>query len=68
LVSGQTRVRDERNALAARSAALDAAREHTAAWLQLVRALGGGWQGPAAALSPPAATSAAIPNATSISS
>ncbi len=44
LVSGQTRLRDERNALAARGAAIDAARDHTAAWLQLVRALGGGWQ------------------------
>jgi NodT family efflux transporter outer membrane factor (OMF) lipoprotein len=43
LASGQARLRDERNALAARSAALDAAREHSAAWLQLVRALGGGW-------------------------
>ena len=68
LVSGQTRVRDERNALAARSAALDAAREHTAAWLQLVRALGGGWQGPAAAPTAPTTTSAAIPRATPLSS
>ncbi len=44
LLSGHTLARDERNALTARSDALDAAREHTAAYLQLVRALGGGWQ------------------------
>lgn len=43
-LSVQVADRDERAALAARSLALDAAREHTAAWLQLVRALGGGWQ------------------------
>lgn len=43
LISGQALARDERNALAAGSAALDAAREQTAAYLQLVRALGGGW-------------------------
>lgn len=43
LLSGQALARDERNALAADSAALDAAREQTAAYLQLVRALGGGW-------------------------
>jgi outer membrane protein, multidrug efflux system len=43
LLSGQALARDERNALAAGSAALDAAREQTAAYLQLVRALGGGW-------------------------
>lgn len=43
LLSGYALARDERNALTARSDALDAAREHTAAYLQLVRALGGGW-------------------------
>jgi outer membrane protein, multidrug efflux system len=43
LISGQALARDERNALAAGSDALDAAREQTAAYLQLVRALGGGW-------------------------
>lgn len=43
LASGYALARDERHALTARSDALDAAREHTAAYLQLVRALGGGW-------------------------
>lgn len=43
LISGQALARDERNALTASSDALDAAREQTAAYLQLVRALGGGW-------------------------
>ena len=46
LLSGQNLARDERNALTARSDALDAAREHSAAYLQLVRALGGGWTAP----------------------
>jgi NodT family efflux transporter outer membrane factor (OMF) lipoprotein len=46
LVSGQALARDERNALAVRSDALDAAREHAAAYLQLIRALGGGWTNP----------------------
>lgn len=43
LLSGYTLAQDERNANTARSDALDAAREHSAAYLQLVRALGGGW-------------------------
>lgn len=43
LISGQALARDERNAVVAGSAALDGAREQTAAYLQLVRALGGGW-------------------------
>jgi outer membrane protein TolC len=43
LLSGYALARDERNALTARSDALDAAREQAAAYLQLVRALGGGW-------------------------
>lgn len=43
LLSGYALARDERNALTAGSDALDAAREQTAAYLQLVRALGGGW-------------------------
>ncbi|WP_397532357.1 TolC family protein [Roseateles sp.] len=68
LVSGQTRVRDERNALATRSAALDAAREHIAAWLQLVRAMGGGWQDPAAKPNVTATTSATTRNVPPISS
>jgi outer membrane protein TolC len=45
LLSGYALARDERNALAASSDALDAAREQAAAYLQLVRALGGGWTG-----------------------
>jgi outer membrane protein TolC len=43
LLSGYALARDERNALTAGSDALDAAREQAAAYLQLVRALGGGW-------------------------
>jgi outer membrane protein TolC len=45
LLSGYALARDERNALTAGSDALDAAREQAAAYLQLVRALGGGWTG-----------------------
>lgn len=49
LASPQAQARDQRNLLTATSAELDAAREHVAAYLQLVRALGGGWQASAAA-------------------
>lgn len=43
LISGQALIREQRNALAAQSNLLNATREQVAAWLQLVRALGGGW-------------------------
>lgn len=57
LASAQAQARDQRNLLTATSAELDAAREHVAAYLQLVRALGGGWQASASAT---AATTAAV--------
>lgn len=49
LASSQLDARDQRNLLTATAAELDAAREHVAAYLQLVRALGGGWQAAAPA-------------------